>query len=171
MKSNAQAIALALLVIAFCATPHVASNRDAQKEFAVVDTRQGAIRHNVFTGDSWLLDTTGDPVWRAIGIDDATTAETQGLSFDDIEWVIIMSSTGEESGLRVKRFTRKIALKSIAEGDVITAVNGTKVGSVADLRREWRKSIEAREPIKLTILRDGEEITVESAFDAKYPFE
>src|SRR5690606_14637150 len=109
----------------------------------------GAIKYNVSTGDSWLLDTTGDPVWRAIGVEGATKVEpaANGLNIDDIEWVSLLSATGEGLGLRIKRFKRKVALKSIRESDVITALNGTKLGSPADLRREWRKSIEAREPI------------------------
>lgn len=166
MWSKSQTIVLVLLVVVFSTASGVAAERTDQSKFAIVDTTQGAIKYNVTTGESWLLDTKDEPVWLTIGHENTAGQPDEGLRFEDIEWLVLLTPSGETRGIEVKKFKRQVVLESIKEGDIIVAVNGNPIAGLADLRRELRAALEAEEPSKLTVQRDGEEIKV----TFQYPF-
>lgn len=152
---------LVLLTIILLSGSAIADGQ--QDTFSVIDTRQGAIKCNVKTGQCWLLDTSGDvPTWQLIREStDEPIGSSSILRVDDIEWKVLIDDAGQATGVQVLKIKSEVAFKGLIEGDVVTGVNNDSVSSISDLRRLLRLAVQKGQPVKLSVRRDGKEIIVE----------
>lgn len=134
-----------------------------QGTFAVVDSRQGAIRCNTRTGQCWLLDTSSDlPTWRPVREpSEEKRFSSSPMRVDDIEWKVIIDETGKAIGIQVLKIKEERSVKGLIAGDVVTGLNDNSVASVADLRRLLRTAIQSDEAVKLSVIRDDKKIVIE----------
>jgi serine protease Do len=99
-------------------------------------------------------------------IDVEAYPETVRRNLDLPEWGVMINvvepgGAAEAAGLQGAQFGVMVGGQEIpAGGDIITAVDGTPVTSAAELQRQIFARAEG-ETVELTILRDGEEQTVE----------
>lgn len=130
--------------------------------FAIVDTRQGVVRYNVNTGESWLLDTEREPVWRPIREPAGEDAGARrGFRVQDVDWAMVSDRSGAAVGLVVRTAPSHGPFSVLEPDDIVTKLNGEAVRSSTDIRRLIRVAEGDDEKIMLTVLRDDEEKQIE----------
>jgi hypothetical protein len=157
--------------------------------FTITDTARGAIRLNVHTGQSWLLETgmdgphwveiaeraatpPVDPPWR---LREAIPQQPAPMPFPvppqsperptvQPSWKVALDDEGNPIGVIVVRLPQDSKLP-FEQGDIVTAVEGQPVRAPDDLRRIVRSEHYAgKRKLRVTIVRAGEEKTLEWDF-------
>ncbi|MFS8639674.1 MAG: trypsin-like peptidase domain-containing protein [Symbiobacteriaceae bacterium] len=106
--------------------------------------------------------------WLGVYLEDVDEWYARVLGLSTTEGAVVVQvvpgSAAEKAGLRSPRFDRANRLIS---ADVIIALDGEKVTGADDLRNRILRNHKVGDEVELTIIRDGQELTLKATLDAR----